>query len=252
MKKFYVYLVEDQSTKEFYIGSRGFDGNPLNDKYLGSPYTWKPNFKNLSKKILKYDIDNMYDAISYERELILNNINNPLNRNYSIPYSRFNRSDLITAKDKNGKILSISKNDPLFGIEFVGVTKGLVLVKDENNNKFLVSTSDERYINGDLVHNNIGLISGDSHPNYGKIWINNGEKQIFIKNEDSRLYLENSWKIGTLQKNKRTNSSHHNTTWINKDGINKRIKKDDLINHINEGWSSGRIGLKKYKTKNGK
>lgn len=252
MKKFYVYFVEDQSTKEFYIGSRGFDGNPLDDKYLGSPYTWKPNFKNLSKKILKYDIENMYDAISYERELILNNINNPLNRNYSIPYSRFNRSDLITAKDKNGKILSISKNDPLFGIEFFGITKGLVLVKDENNNKFLVSTSDERYINGDLVHNNIGLIRGDSHPNYGKIWINNGEKQIFIKNEDIKLYLGNSWEIGTLQKNKRTNSSHYNTTWINKDGINKRIKKDDLINHINEGWSGGRIGLKKYKTKNGK
>ena len=56
------------------------------------------------------------------------------------------------------------------------------------------------------------------------------------------MYILKHKPIGTLQKNKRTNSSHHNTTWINKDGINKRIKKDDLINHINEGWSSGRLG----------
>ena len=33
--------------------------------------------QNLSKKILKSDFDNMYDAISYEREIILNNINDP-------------------------------------------------------------------------------------------------------------------------------------------------------------------------------
>jgi hypothetical protein len=250
MKKFYVYKVEDQFTKEFYIGSRGFDGDPSNDKYLGSPYVWKPNYKNLIKRILKSDIDNMEDAISYERELILNNIDNPLNRNYSIPFSRFNRSELITAKDKSGRIFSISKKDPLFGIEFFGVTKGLVLVKDKNGEKFLVSTSDERYINGDLIHNNIGLISGENHPNYGKLWVNNGEKQIFIKNENLKIYLDNKWVIGTLQKNKKTKSSHHDTTWVNKNGINKRIEEVDLINYINDGWLKGRIGLKKYKKRN--
>ena len=252
MKKFYVYIVEDLHTKEFYIGSRGFSGDPLEDKYLGSPYIWKPNIKNLVKKILKSDFENMDDAISYEREIIIDNINNPLNRNYSIPYSRFNRSELITAIDKEGKIVSLSKNDPLFGIDFVGVTKGLVLVKDKDNNKFLVSTSDERYINGELIHNNIGMLVGDNHPNYGKNWINNGDRQIFINANNIESYLEKGWKIGTLQKNKRTNSSHYNTTWVNINGINKRIDKNELSDYTDKGWLMGRVGLKKYKTKNEK
>jgi hypothetical protein len=252
MKKFYVYIIEDIYTNEFYIGSRGFKGDPLKDKYLGSPYTWKPNIKNLVKKIIKSDFDSMDDAISYERELILNNINNTLNRNYAIPYSRFNRSELITARDKDGKIVSISKNDPLFGIDFFGVTKGLVLVKDKDNNKFLVSTSDERYIKGELIHNNIGLIVGNNHPNYGKIWINNNEKQIFIDIHNLDSYLESGWKVGTLQKNKKTNSSHYDTTWVNNNGINKRIDKNELDVYIKKGWMKGRVGLKKYKTKNDK
>ena len=96
------------------------------------------------------------------------------------------------------------------------------------------------------------MLVGDNHPNYGKNWINNGERQIFINANNIESYLEKGWKIGTLQKNKRTNSSHYHTTWVNINGINKRIDKNELSDYTDKGWLMGRVGLKKYKTKNEK
>jgi hypothetical protein len=168
MKNYYVYVVEDYHTGEFYIGSRGFVGMPISDKYLGSPYTWRPNFKNLRKRILVENIKDMSSAISVEREYILQNIKNPLNRNYAVPNPNWNRDGKITAKTKEGKIITISTNDPLLGIEFFGVTKGMVLVKNKNGDVFYTSIEDEKYISGELVHNNTGLITGENHRNYGK------------------------------------------------------------------------------------
>ena len=65
-------------------------------------------------------------------------------------------------------------------------------------------------------------------------------------------YVESGWKLGTLQKNKRTISSHHNTTWVNKCGINKRISENSLTEFLDSGWVKGRINLKKYKKRDGK
>lgn len=247
MKEYYVYIVKDTETMEFYIGCRGFKGDPVDDKYLGSPYTWKPNIENLVKTIIKKGFKNMSDAMVLERSLIIENINNKLNRNYSIPYSRFNRSDLITAKDKNGRIVSINKNDPLFGVEFFGITKGKVLVRDSDNNVFYVDKDDFRYKSGILIHNNKGRMnSGESHLNYGKKQINDGINQKLVSCDEIDDYIKKGWKIGTLQKNKTTNSSHCNKAWISKDKINKRVNKSDLEYYLNLGWSIGRKNMKKY------
>jgi hypothetical protein len=247
---FYVYIIEDKITKEYYIGSRKYNGRNIeNDKYLGSPHVWKPNINNLVKKIIKTGFDSMNEAILYERELIINSINDPLNRNYSIPHGRFHRSDLITAINNNGKIVSICKNDPLFGIEYFGVTKGKVLVKDKYNNTFFVSVTDERYLKGDFIHNNIGIMpSGKDHPNWGKKQINDGFNQKLVLEEELSIYLENGWKIGTLQKDKRTISSHYDRVWITNGVSNKRLKEEDLIFFIEKGWKKGRTFLKKYNT----
>ena len=31
------------------------------------------------------------------------------------------------------------------------------------------------------------------------------------------------------------------TSWVNKDGENKKIKKDELDNYINNGWLKGKV-----------
>ncbi len=246
MKNFYVYIVEDIITKEYYIGSRGCLSNPLDDDYLGSPYTWKPNIKNLIKRIIKDGFVTMEEAISFERELIIDNIGNSLNRNYSVPYSRFNRSELISARDKNGKVISVSKNDPLFGVEFFGVTKGKVFVRDVNNNQFYVDVDDVRYKDGTLVNHNKGRMkSGKEHLNFGKKQINKDGVQKLVSIDELDLHISDGWILGTLQKNKTTNSSHCDKTWITKDSINKRVSKEEINDYIDIGWSLGRK-LKKY------
>ena len=223
---FYVYKVTDIYTNEYYIGSRKFDGDIMEDKYLGSPYTWKPNVKNLKKVIIQSDFKSMEEAILYERYIIIGCIDDPLNRNYSIPNGRFHRVNLITAISKEGKIVSIHKKDPLFGVEYFGITKGLVLVRDKGNNIFLISKNDERYLNGELLNNNIFTShKGENHKNWNKKQINNGISQKLVDCSEIESYLNNGWIIGTLQKNKRTVSSHFDTTWVNKDSINKRNKR---------------------------
>lgn len=37
------------------------------------------------------------------------------------------------------------------------------------------------------------------------------------------------------------NNSQYGTCWITKEGLNKKIKKDDLGSHLNEGWVKGRF-----------
>jgi len=80
-------------------------------------------------------------------------------------------------------------------------------------------------------------------------FINNGIKQIFINPNEIETYLGKGWILGTLQKNKTTNSSHCNTVWVNNTFTNKRIKSDQLELIMSSGWKLGRIGLKKYKKK---
>lgn len=49
-----------------------------------------------------------------------------------------------------------------------------------------------------------------------------------------------------MSENKKNNylgkaSSQYGTCWINKDNLNKKIKKEDLNNYLTEGWVKGRI-----------
>lgn len=249
---FYVYKVIDKSTKEYYIGSRKYKGkDPYDDKYLGSPYIWKPNISNLVKIIIKDDFKSMEEAILYERELIIKNIDDKLNRNYSIPYGRFHRVNLITAVSRNGKVTTIHKDDPLFGVEYFGITKGKVLVRDRDNNILLVSTDDDRYLSGELIHNNKFIMpKGKNHPNWGKKHINNGVKQKIISTDEIDYYLNNGWILGTLQKNKKTVSSHYDRIWITKDNKNKRVEEKEIDYYLNNGWLKGRTFNKKYNKRN--
>jgi hypothetical protein len=243
-KKYYVYKLTDIETNEFYIGSRGFLGDITKDKYMGSPKTWKPNYVNIKKEIIQV-FDNQKDAILFERELIITKINDGLNMNFSIPHPNITRENLISAKDESGKVITISTDDPLFGVKYFGITKGLVLVKDVEGNTFLTDVNDPRYVNGDLVHNNKGLISKDSHPNFNKVWVNNGIEQKLINIDEDY----HGWYLGTLQKSKKTLSSHDNSIWVYNLNRNetKRIYESELESFLNNGWVKGRFKLGNYK-----
>lgn len=241
---FYVYRLTDINTNEFYLGSRSFKGfNIESDNYMGSPHTWKPNKNNLKKDILKSDFNNLEEMLLFERDIILTNINHPLNRNYSIPHPNIKRNNLISAKDENGKNITINIDDPLLGKKYFGVTKGYVVIRDVEGNVFQVDINHPKYLSGEYKHVAVGITKGESHPNWGKLWVNNGiiQKLIPKKNE-----IEDGWVIGTLQKNKTTNSSHKNTIWVNNGIESIRIDSENLEAYLEKKYIRGRLKLKKY------
>jgi len=242
MKKYYTYKLTDKTTGYYYFGSRGFDGIIDEDTYMGSPHVWNPEIKNLKKEILNI-FNNYHDAILDERSYVIKYITDIKNQNYAIPHPNVTRNNLISAIDKFGNTFTVCSDDELFGIEYFGVTKGQVLVRDSNDNIFYVSVNDERYLNGELRHNNYGRMSvGIEHPNYNKHWINNGNVQKLISGD----IIPDNWVVGTLQKGKRTLSSHYKTTWINNGVDNKRIIEQKTDEYLTNGWLKGRINLKKY------
>lgn len=92
----YVYKLTEESTGNFYYGSRSCSCEIIDDLYMGSMITWKPDKKLLKKEIIRYDFETREDAIIKESELILENIKNPLNMNFHIPNKGFYNKSRIS------------------------------------------------------------------------------------------------------------------------------------------------------------
>ncbi len=108
---YYVYRIYDPITKEFYIGSRCCKCTIEDDKYMGSYRTWNPIEKpRLIKSILKWDFIDRNSAYAYEANIIKENIDNPLNRNYHIPVIGFRMDGVIVSEYTRKKISEAGKN----------------------------------------------------------------------------------------------------------------------------------------------
>jgi hypothetical protein len=92
----YVYKLTEESTGNFYYGSRSCRCKPMDDVYMGSMITWKPDKKLLKKEIIKCNFENREDAITEESKLILESIKNPLNMNFHIPNKGFYNKSRIS------------------------------------------------------------------------------------------------------------------------------------------------------------
>ena len=82
---YYIYKVTNPITGEFYIGSRQTKSDPFEDKYMGSMKTWKVDKSLLVKEIIRHDFTDRQELLEIESKMISEEINHPLNRNYSIP-----------------------------------------------------------------------------------------------------------------------------------------------------------------------
>lgn len=168
--KHYVYKIIDPITNEFYIGSRTHI-EPKNDKYMGSYKVWNPVDKNrLLKEIISDAFETREEAIEFESQLISNNIDNPLNRNYNIPNKGFNTTGLdVCSKDafikRYGKVEGISKyNSWLNNIKNTMKEKMNSMTDEERSEKF--------------------GSSGEKNPNYGNNWSDDW------KSEQSKRMIE--------------------------------------------------------------
>ena len=95
-------------------------------------------------------------------------------------------------------------------------TSGKVSVKDSNGKTMCISCDSNDYKNGVLV----------------PIWKGRHHNEL-TKQKMSETHKNNGNQIG--EKN-----SQYGTCWITKDGINKKIKKQELESFVTEGWKAGR------------
>ena len=126
--------------------------------------------------------------------------------------------NMIIVRDiTTGKPIQVSRKEYYSNKKkYLTPSTGKVLVKDNKGNFFQVRNDDERLLNGELM----------------LFWKNRKHTQE-TKNKISDTFRKNKHQQG--EKN-----SQYGTCWVMKDGISKKIKKDDLDTYITDGWVKGR------------
>jgi len=253
-KYHYFYKITNNLNSHFYYGVH--NTNDLDDGYMGSGkrlhYAYKKyGIENFTKEILKF-FDTSKEAFEYEAEVVT--------------------EELI--KDSN-----------CYNIKQGGEgwqTIGLVVVKDNSGNIFLVSKTDERYLSGKLktiwtgkkhseeskkkIKENIkhpdNFQKGVNNSQFGTCWIHNNIENKKIKKEDLEQYISSGWIKGRLVSNEfcikmsdivkkgkyqvGEKNSQFNTKWVVKDNIEKKINVNEIDYYISLGYKLGRHS-KKYK-----
>lgn len=259
--KYTVYKVTNRFDNKIYIGVHAQRSD--NDRYMGSGTEIREALKKEGRKSFIKEIlfvfDTKEEMLVKERELVTKEFcmrEDTYNRiegggtyctigmvtvqnskgGYMNIYNddpRWLASELVgitkglfTVIDKAGNMFKISKNDPRYlSGELVGVTKGMIPIKDKDGNKYSVSKNDQRYLSGELVHS---LKGKKQHLNSS--WIGKTHKS------------ESKFKIGAANSitQKGKSNSQYGTCWITKDGLNKKIKKEESDLYLNQGWIKGR------------
>jgi len=243
-KHYLVYKITNNINGKIYIGIHVT--NNINDGYMGSGTYLKNSQKkygrgNFTKEII-CDYDSFEEMNNKEIELV-NEEFIKRDDNYNMCVGGYDCFAVgrLTAKDKDGKLFNISKNDPRYlSGELVGNSSGTVTVKDENGVVYQVSIDDPRYLSGELVFIRIGAICTEET----KKKISNSLRERY-KMFDRVLSEETKKKIGDdakeRYKNPKNNPSY-GSLWIYNMELkeNKKIKKEELSNWINKGWFKGR------------
>jgi hypothetical protein len=132
VKVHYTYIVNNRETGEFYIGSRSCNCKSEEDiKYMGSMVAWKPNKNDLIKTILNDKFLTREEAIKEEIQLIKENINNPLNKNYNIPGLGFHNTGRVFEKSVRDKmrLARLGDKNPRYGNPHSEETKEKIRIK---------------------------------------------------------------------------------------------------------------------------
>jgi len=106
----YVYELRHPITDEFYIGVRSCNKDSLSDNYMGSMATWNVDKSILVKTIIDDTFKTRKEANIKEVQLLKENIDNPLNRNYHIPSIGFCCLGIKRSTEYKNKLSKIKKH----------------------------------------------------------------------------------------------------------------------------------------------
>jgi len=220
MKYHYFYKITNNLNGHYYYGIHSTSN--LEDGYMGSGYRLKRAYKkygveNFTKKILKY-FDSRKEASDYEAEVVNELLVEDKNcYNLINGGEKFNLSKLVTCFDtKEKKNVVITQREFLASNRYFGITKGMTLVKNNTGNALMVSVDDERLKSGELT----------------LFW--EGRKH----NDSTKNKIKESIKARGGLNGKR--NPHYGKCWVNRDGIDKSINKNELETFLSDGWNKGR------------
>ena len=206
----YLYKTTCNITGRWYIGMHSTYN--LEDGYIGSG-------KRLRYSIRKYGVENHTKEILkfFEtRDLLIEAEKNAIT------------PEMITDKNcmnlKSGGEGGFSSEE--HRLKFIEAAKNVGMDSAREKLKLLLSTNKDfnnlfrkKIINGQKLKNfNHNTMGGKTH-----------------LEETKRKMSESSKGTGIGESN-----SQFGTCWITKDGVNKKIKKEDLETYLNEGWVKGR------------
>ena len=162
-KYHYVYRITNLVEDKHYYGKRSSILHPKLD--LGKKYFSSSRDKSFKKEQLEYPnrfkykiiyiLSSAKDAIYFESKLhkrfdVGNNLN--FYNRCKQHLNGWDTTGMLTVKDNDGNIFMVSVNDPRYlSGELVAIAKQKILCKDTNGNTFQVSNNDSRYLSGELV-----------------------------------------------------------------------------------------------------
>ena len=213
-KYHYIYKITCNVTNRFYIGMHSTDN--LNDGYFGSgKRLWfSINYhgkNNHTKEIIEF-LETRELLKEREKELVTKELIS---------------GDLCMNLVVGGQGGGFVNKEHLRRFQLAGSKAGnkAFKYKLDNNVDFKTSHSDK-----------MSKVNRDSFIKYNKSVYLNYDWSGKNHTNETKDKISNSKKGSGVGKN----NSQYGTCWINKNGINKKVKKEIIDNYLNEGWILGR------------
>lgn len=205
-KYHYLYKTTNLINQKYYYGMHSTSN--LNDGYLGSGTRLRHSIRKYGKTNFKIEILEFFNS----------------------------REELIEAEIK--LITELIINDNLCLNIKLGGTGGfnnkehqLKCSKAGNNKQSILSKTNKEWIKN----------KSDNLSKGHKLSYLNGRTKDFKKRYNSTGIKHKDETINKMKDaHKGENNSQYGTCWITKEGINKKIKKEELNQYINSGWIKGR------------
>lgn len=254
MKKYhYFYKITNLLNNHFYYGVH--NTNDIEDGYMGSgkrlQYAYKIyGIENFKKEILKY-FNSAEEAFKYESEIVTEGlVKNEECYNLINGGKTFDTTGMVSVRDEKGNTFLVNRDDKRYiNKELVSVNSGFCRVKDNNGNIITITTK-EREENPGKYHG-IAENKVTVKDTNGKFYCVDINDKRYISGKLTFIWKGRKHKQSTIEKQKETfkktkhqqgeKNSQYGTCWINKDGINKKVKKEEIEKYIISGWSKGRI-----------
>lgn len=216
-----IYKIVNTINFKIYIGCH--QTNTLEDGYMGSGTVLQKAFKKYSienfEKIVLFNFDSVDEMFNKEAELVNEAfVKRPDTYNVCLGGNRdmgWKTKGLVLVENLDGSHRTMmSKDDLRYETEYFPFIKDKRFVKDKFGKGSLVSKDDPRYLSGELVF----------------IW------------KDRKLTKEHREKISKANKisQQGKRNSQYGTIWINRNGIIKKIKREELDLYVKSGWTRGR------------